>query len=523
MKKLLSILFVVALAIAAKAQNHDGVYTVVIARNANGNILANTAINLRYSIHDSVANGVVVYQETFSTTTSAQGMFNVTIGKGTPVIGSFNNINWGTNEKFVQTEMATNGNNFIDMGTQQMMSVPYALHAKTAEKAKNGIPANPPYGEIKLYNCGGVMQYTPCLPLLNTISANNITGDSAILGGSIINDGGATITQKGVCWSTSPNPTLSNNYTNDGNGNISYNSQLSGLIGNTTYYVRAYATNSAGTGYGSQITFTTLITSIPTLITSPISAIIFNTASSGGSIISNGNCTITSKGICWSTSPNPTLANNFTSDGNGNGNFSSQLVGLTINTIYYVRSYATNIVGTSYGNEISFTSSSIPSIGQSYQGGILAYVLQPGDPGYNINIPHGIIAAINDLGFFEWGCYGSNISGADSNSLGTGNQNTTDILNGCSQVGIAAKVCSDLVLNGFSDWYLPSANEMSRLYDNRLLIGGFSSGASGSFSDFYWTSTENNSNFAYYFNFNASTLQYGSKSAQLHVRAIRSF
>ena len=160
MKKLLSILFVVALAIAAKAQNHDGVYTVVIARNANGNILANTAINLRYSIHDSAANGAVVYQETFSTTTSAQGMFNVTIGKGTPVIGSFNNINWGTNEKFVQTEMATNGNNFIDMGTQQMMSVPYAIHAKTAEIAESVTNAGVGFNGYAVFDSVGSFTWT---------------------------------------------------------------------------------------------------------------------------------------------------------------------------------------------------------------------------------------------------------------------------------------------------------------------------------------------------------------------------
>ena len=124
-------------ALATQAQTHDGIYFQGAARNANGNILANTSINLRYSIHDSVANGAVVYQETFSTTTTPQGMFSIVIGKGTPVNGTFNTINWGTNEKFVQVELSTNGgSSYTDMGTTQMMSVPYSIYSKEAGTVK---------------------------------------------------------------------------------------------------------------------------------------------------------------------------------------------------------------------------------------------------------------------------------------------------------------------------------------------------------------------------------------------------
>jgi len=133
MKKILQTLLAVVLSITAQAQTPQGIPYQAAARNANGNILANQAINVRFTIHDSTANGTSVYQETHSTTTNAQGMFSLNMGLGTPTTGSFNQINWGNNAKFMQVELSTNGGtNYTDMGTQQMMSVPYAMYAKSA-------------------------------------------------------------------------------------------------------------------------------------------------------------------------------------------------------------------------------------------------------------------------------------------------------------------------------------------------------------------------------------------------------
>ena len=123
------------------------------------------------------------------------------------------------------------------------------------------------------------------------------------------------------------------------------------------------------------------------------------------------------------------------------------------------------------------------AIGQSYQGGKIAYILQAGEIGYDANVQHGLIAAPSDQGTAEWGCYGTEISGADGTAIGTGAQNTIDIMNGCSEVGIAARLCGDLVLGGYSDWYLPSLDELNQLYINRVAIGGFA-------NYYYWSSTE---------------------------------
>jgi len=194
------------------------------------------------------------------------------------------------------------------------------------------------------------------VPTVSTAPVTNISTNSATSGGTVTDDGGAFVSARGVCWSTSQNPTLADPYTTDGTGTGSFISQLTGLTSNTTYYVRAYATNSAGTSYGNQQSFTTLQDPVlPTVTTNDATDITQTTATSGGNVVSDGGATVTVRGVCWSTSSNPTTTDNHTTDGSGIGAFVSYLTGLTPNTFYYVRAYATNSVGTAYGNEITFT------------------------------------------------------------------------------------------------------------------------------------------------------------------------
>ena len=106
------------------------------------------------------------------------------------------------------------------------------------------------------------------LATLSTLPVGNITGNAATSGGNITNNGGTPVTQRGVVWSTSPSPTTANNQSSDGSGTGNYTSTLTGLTASTTYYVRAYATNSAGTAYGNQVQFTTSPVP-PTVVTTP--------------------------------------------------------------------------------------------------------------------------------------------------------------------------------------------------------------------------------------------------------------
>jgi len=157
------------------------------------------------------------------------------------------------------------------------------------------------------------------------------------------------------------------------------------------------------------------------------------------------------------------------------------------------------------------------SVGDSYQGGVIAYILQQGDAGYDADVIHGLIATPSDQSTSAtWGCMGTTISGADGTSIGSGNQNTSDIVSGCTSAGTAAKLCYDLILGGYSDWYLPSLNELSKLYLNRTSIGGFAVA-------FYWSSSEGSSSQAWVTSFADGGQSKLDKSYSGNVRAVRSF
>lgn len=205
---------------------------------------------------------------------------------------------------------------------------------------------------------GNQVSFTTTAAGLATLTTGAITeleSTSAKSGGEISADGGAPITAKGVAWATTENPTVEGSHTTNGTGTAAFESNITGLNHSTVYYVRAYATNSAGTAYGNQVTFTTVAISVPVLTTTAITALTSTTAVSGGTISSNGGSNVTARGVVWGTAPNPTIAGTRTTNGTGTGVFTSNITGLTNGTVYYVRAYATNREGTAYGNEITFT------------------------------------------------------------------------------------------------------------------------------------------------------------------------
>lgn len=192
------------------------------------------------------------------------------------------------------------------------------------------------------------------LPILTTSEVKNITATTATCGGFISNSGSSDVIQRGVCWSIAPNPKISDNKTIDAAGTGEFISTLTGLAANTTYYIRAYATTKNGTTYGIQMSFITL-SGIIGLSTSPATDITATSATFGGNIDIDGGAAITERGICWSINPNPTInIVTKTINGSGLGTFTANLSELQPATRYYVRSYATNSVGTIYGNEVTF-------------------------------------------------------------------------------------------------------------------------------------------------------------------------
>lgn len=187
------------------------------------------------------------------------------------------------------------------------------------------------------------------IPTITISSVTNITETSAASGGNVTSDGGSDVTARGVCWNVNSNPTTANNKTTDGTGPGSFSSSITGLTPGADYNIRAYATNEVGTAYSNPTTFKALA-SIPVLTTASMKDVTTTSATSGGNIPDDGGAAITARGVCWNTSSNPTIGNSKTTDGTGTGTFTSSITGLLANTTYYVRAYATNSTGTSYGD-----------------------------------------------------------------------------------------------------------------------------------------------------------------------------
>jgi hypothetical protein len=190
-------------------------------------------------------------------------------------------------------------------------------------------------------------------PTVSTSPVSHITNTSAMGGGKVTSPGYSEVTARGVCWSFSPDPTTSDSHTNDGVGIGSFTSNLSGLLPETGYWVRAYATNSDGTGYGENVYFNTG-QGTPTALTFAPWFVTSEAALAAGAVMDQGAAEVSDRGLCWSTSNNPTIEGDHMSAGSGLGGFEEFISGLTPDTAYHLRAYGLNEYGVGYGADISF-------------------------------------------------------------------------------------------------------------------------------------------------------------------------
>ena len=464
MKKTLLLLFAI-IQITAFAQAPKAFKYQAIARDITGSELLNQAVSFQISIIEGSVNGASVYTETHTATTNQFGLVNLSIGGGTVVNGIFDSIHWGANSFFIKIELdASGGTNYQLMGTSQLMSVPYALFAERS----------------------------------NTPGPKGDKGDQGIPGNDGV-DGAPGVTGPAGSFPAGNNP-----------GDMEY--------WNGTQWVVV-----PGGSEGQNLTFCNgrpiwgpcPPLSLPTLVTDSVYNITSKTANSKSSITFDGNALITARGICYSTHSSPTLGDSVATSGAGLGGFVSNMVELAVNTTYYVRAYATNSVGTGYGNELSFTTAltSNYSIGQIYGGGIIFYI----DP----TTQHGLIADTVDSGPNFFGCYGTSIVGADAITIGSGPQNTLDILASCSATNNAASICANLVKNGYSDWFLPAKDELNlifvNLYDQGYMVSSF-------VHDYYESSSEYSANEAWALRMDSGVWdEQHAKNHPHKIRAVRAF
>ena len=316
---LFTILLLCAVSLFAQAPEKFSYQAVV--RNTSNALITDAQVGVRVSILQGSAEGNAVYVETHAASTNANGLLTVEIGGGKAEQGSFADIDWANGPYFLKTETDPNGGS--DYGVtiiQQLLSVPYALYAREAANSFSGdyndltnkpaIPQNVgeltnDAGYITLSDLppsskggnetdnAGVVQTQACgeidlcelmdqlaqqqaqlaqqqsqleelqealLPTVTTNEVTNVKETTAYCGGKVADEGCCVVTSRGVCWNTEPNPTVENFHTSNGSGTGNFTSNLTELVANTTYYVRAYATNSAGTAYGEEKSFTAYAT-----------------------------------------------------------------------------------------------------------------------------------------------------------------------------------------------------------------------------------------------------------------------
>ncbi|MDY6348341.1 MAG: hypothetical protein SPL42_07960, partial [Bacteroidales bacterium] len=206
------------------------------------------------------------------------------------------------------------------------------------------------YGEELSFTT--LVEYAPSVEIL---PASEISYTSFTCGGDVTDSGTYAVTARGFCWSTEPDPVMTGEHLHVGNGAGTFSATLADIQPETTYYVRAYAVNAVGVTYSTPITVTTLTPTIPTVTTDNVSTYNWCT----GTVVDDGHAPVTQRGFVYDTLPNPTLSNGVViAEGNGLGEFSELLTGLSIGKLYFVRAFATNARGTGYGDQLYFTAES---------------------------------------------------------------------------------------------------------------------------------------------------------------------
>ena len=563
------ILFIQLLFVFINSNAQTGLNFQGVARTNNNVILASQPISLRLSILQGSASGTTEYTETRKVTTNAQGLFSVVIGDtdASSSIGNFSTINWKNTPKFLKIEMdAAAGNNFITMGTTQFQYVAYAQFASSvdADNIAGIVPiAKGGTGVTSLASLKaalaidktsiGLSNVDNTTDLLKPIStatqtvldikantsdvSNSLANKVDKINGKDLSTNDYTTAEKTklaaitgtntgdqdlTSYATTSALALKVNASDlttslalkENASNKSSAADLGGLSPSDVLFptqkaVKDYVTANASSGGVADAGITTIKLADGAVTDVKIAAGISKSKVGLGNV---ENVSISS----WAGTSSLTTVGTITS-----GTWSGTAVAIEKGGTGLTSAGTAGQVLTSTGSGTLIWKSTTPllSIGDVYQGGKVAYILQAGDPGYDATIQKGIIAASSDQSTgIRWYNGNNTTTGASGTAIGTGLSNTNAIIasQGATATSYAAGLASAYAGGGYTDWYLPSKDELDKLYLNRTAIGGFADG-------YYWSSTEIYTNVAFLRNFGFGHEQLLGKEFPGYVRAIRAF
>lgn len=548
-------------------------YVRAYAKNANGTVYGN---NVSFTTAEGDIT-IITSDITNITPTGAMCGGTITLANGNTLPVTARGVCWSTNHNPTTTDSHTSDGTGSGSFTSSISGLTVNTTYYVRAYAVNELGTY--YGAEKSFNT------TAGLPVVTTKDIMDIHPLSATGGGVVTNDNGFTITSRGVCWSVVQNPTINDNHTTNGVGTGEFNTFMENLQNSTTYHVRAYATNANGTAYGEDKSFTTTSGEI-TVTTNAVTNVTASAATSGGNatITNDNNLSITAKGVCWSTSHNPSINDNHSNDGSGTGAFNSSITGLSVNTTYYVRAYATNQIDTYYGSEKTFvTSEGLPSVvldensftllsstsvsctsNVTSNGGfaVTARGICWGDTpnptitdnhtndGTGIGYYTSVLSDLDPTHIYYVRSYVTNTTGtAYSNQVMlnmeymllpsfTFNGHVYKVAPDPQQQpnqylswSQATAYCEALTIYGYADWRMPNIEELEMMYQNRYSIGGFVE--SSDYNIYYHSSTPYSSTIHYqlYWNSGGRTYNYdienygaymsGPIPGRAHVRPIR--
>jgi hypothetical protein len=426
MKNICSIIAALALTVSVFAQAPEKMSYQAVVRNSSDALVTNQNVGMQISILQGSASGTAVYVETQTPSANVNGLVSLEIGSGTPVTGTFAGINWANGPYFIKTEIdPAGGSSYTIAGTSQLLSVPYALHAKTAATATTATTATSLVGGID-------EAYINALEA--RITALEPTVPSA--------------------------PTIGTATAGDGQATISFTAPVIDCVSPITSYT---ATSSPG-----NIT---------------------------GTLTQSGSGTIT-------------------------------VTGLTNGTAYTFTVTATNAIGVSApsASSNSVTPDAIATIGDVRAGGVVFWV----DPADNT---HGLVCAIADQSTpILWSNGSYTNTGATATGIGTGAANTTAIIasQGATEINYAAGIARAYAGGGYTDWFLPSKDELNEIYINKTAINTTATANGGTIftTKYYWSSTEYDYLKAWLQSFYAGNQYYLNKDLpndSPRVRAVRAF